>query len=49
MSRYEKYREAWCRMLCANDEPCRKEMDVGLRCLRDPGESGMSEIAVTEM
>jgi len=35
MSRYEKYREAWCYILCANNEPCRKEVDAGLRCLRD--------------
>jgi len=37
MSRYEKYREAWCLMLCANNEPCRKQVDVSVRCLRAPG------------
>jgi len=36
MSRFEKYREAWCLMACPKDGECRKEMGVELRCQR-PG------------
>jgi len=37
MSRYEKYREAWCLMACPKDGQCRKEVGVELLCRRDGG------------
>jgi hypothetical protein len=38
MSRYEKYREAWCLMACPKDGICRQEVDVEQCCQRVTGE-----------
>jgi len=35
ISRYEKYREAWCLMACPKDGICKAEVDVQRRCQRD--------------
>jgi hypothetical protein len=32
MSRFEKFREAWCLMACPNDGECKKEIAVEKRC-----------------
>jgi PD-(D/E)XK nuclease superfamily protein len=39
MSRYEKYREAWCLMACPNDGSCRKEINVR-HCCQPPSDGG---------
>jgi hypothetical protein len=37
MSRYEKYREAWCLMACPRDGKCRTEVEVEQCCQRAEG------------
>jgi len=35
ISRYEKYREAWCLMACPKDGLCKAEIDIHRRCQRN--------------
>lgn len=36
MSKFEKYREAWCFLACPEEGRCRMEIDVQLRCQLSP-------------
>jgi hypothetical protein len=36
LSRFEKYREAWCLMACPKDGQCRSELQI-LRCCEREG------------
>lgn len=40
MSRFEKYREAWCLMACPRDGECKKEISVERRCEGTTEKSG---------
>lgn len=37
LSRYEKYREAWCLMACPEDGKCRDEIDLPRCCQKEGG------------
>jgi len=49
MSRYEKYREAWCLMACPQDGKCRDEIDLPRCCQREGREGDSCPKTITAM